>query len=320
MARRGFLRYLYDQAELAQHDKSSLLVVDDERMFAVKPTVSFHLFSTRPPCGDATIVTNGRLLKNTGAKLVENLPGDQVDKLEPRLTRVRHKPGRGEPTLSASCSDKLARWLRVGIQGALLDMLLREPVKIKSIIVGGDGPFCVDSLKRALVRNEDSATIPQIFESQRPFSHAESEGKTPSYRSIVWCKVKERQVLSCITLITTNITAKLLNGIIISFIYFHFRPLEIAVEGRRLGTTKKNRSRSFLCVAKKSLFGKFLNVYRGLHRNELEVLKDTTYGAFKSKSLRYYTSWNTIKQTVFEDGWPKKNRELLKFYAPDGEA
>ena len=48
---------------------------------------------------------------------------------------VRRKPGKGEPTLSMSCSDKLLKWNMVGLQGSLLGFFFGRPLYFSSIIV-----------------------------------------------------------------------------------------------------------------------------------------------------------------------------------------
>ncbi|KAL4457361.1 hypothetical protein ABPG75_012226 [Micractinium tetrahymenae] len=48
---------------------------------------------------------------------------------------VRRKPGRGDATLSMSCSDKLARWGLLGLQGSLLSGLLAAPLHLASLTV-----------------------------------------------------------------------------------------------------------------------------------------------------------------------------------------
>lgn len=91
-------------------------------------------------------------IHRTGAKCV---PGGPADPLHPGVRYhstgvLRVKPGRGEPTLSLSCSDKLARWGVLGFQGALLSHYLREALYFSTVVVG-KCPYSQDAMHRALV-------------------------------------------------------------------------------------------------------------------------------------------------------------------------
>ena len=64
------------------------------------------------------------------------------------LGLARTKPGRGERTCCMSCSDKIARWHALGIQGALLSLIIVRPIRLASIVVGAR--CSLDALRRAV--------------------------------------------------------------------------------------------------------------------------------------------------------------------------
>ncbi|XP_049819802.1 tRNA-specific adenosine deaminase 1 isoform X2 [Aethina tumida] len=143
ICRRSFLLYLYEQINLSYDNNSSIFVFEkDNKNLTLNNNVRFHFFTTHVPCGDAAIFPKqnndnfGEIIEDfasteeaddnaeqpakkrkldiyrTGAKCLE---GDQQDpKLEGCgyhiLGAVRRKPGRGDPTLSVSCSDKISKW------------------------------------------------------------------------------------------------------------------------------------------------------------------------------------------------------------------
>ena len=70
-----------------------------------------------------------------------------------RLGVLRTKPGRADspPTLCMSCSDKIARWNVLGIQGALGSLVL-EPIYITEIVIGEVGEEMKEECERAFWR------------------------------------------------------------------------------------------------------------------------------------------------------------------------
>ncbi|KAJ3158663.1 hypothetical protein HDU86_002628 [Geranomyces michiganensis] len=74
------------------------------------------------------------------------------------LGRLRTKPARtdAETTRSMSCSDKLARWVVLGLQGALLSRYIPRPIRLQTLVVGPER-FDEASVRRAVVERARDA-------------------------------------------------------------------------------------------------------------------------------------------------------------------
>ena len=131
MARRSLLRVLCSQAARALEGSPSILRLADGKL-QLHSALSLHLFTSCVPCGDAC-----RPEGDEGRGKLKAMRGHEVEGTDSDLTPEQDIDGLegGQQLLCMSCSDKLALWSVVGIQGALLSHIL-HPVYIRSVTVG----------------------------------------------------------------------------------------------------------------------------------------------------------------------------------------
>ncbi|KAM6937872.1 tRNA-specific adenosine deaminase 1 [Xenentodon cancila] len=274
----------------------------------VQPEMTFSSYADMSQTEDAGEHPQVPDVHRTGAKCV---PGGPADLLLPgmgyhNIGVLRVKPGRGEPTLSLSCSDKLARWGLLGFQGALLSHYLEEALYFSTVVVG-KCPYSQEVIHRALVSRcfhvsnlpaGFSLCSPVLLQSslEFPFSQAQTrlqhqagQGRiSPCGAAISWCNVAEQ-------------------------------PLDVTANGYKHGVTKRDlgtpKARSLLC--KLELFHSFLSLVAATEPSALPDSLRTvdlhTYWDYKLASRSYQQAWHQLHSQAFPL-WPRNDRKLLLFH------
>ena len=123
LARRGLILFILREMEKANRGVPDCWVVKHGKCdYSIKRGVEFHLYVSKVPCGDAAI-PEGEKSGHLRFRCTDG-EGSVLETKRDHLYKM-------------CCSDKIALWNAVGVQGALLSHLLRERVFFTSITVRG---------------------------------------------------------------------------------------------------------------------------------------------------------------------------------------
>ncbi|KAL9974640.1 hypothetical protein ACROYT_G011701 [Oculina patagonica] len=243
-------------------------------------------------------------LHRTGAKCV---PGGEQDPRQSGLGYhtvgvLRTKPGRGDPTLSMSCSDKIMKWNVLGCQGALLSYFMTSPLYLSSVIVGRC-PYDEAAVRRGIYERALVCPLnltdyfcvhkPKIFQADVLFEHSKSKVMehsqsklSPSSTAIIWIKDP----------------------------FFH----EVSVNGLRQGVTKKNlsSSKARVCISKASLFDTFKALVSSISDGKLPAsLRQNQIACNYREAKRRASNYNDAREKFIAafPSWSLKPEELSTF-------
>ncbi|KAL1721363.1 hypothetical protein EV715DRAFT_195278 [Schizophyllum commune] len=258
IARRGAIRWFLEEIQrMSQSNSASSdwLSKTSEADYTLKDGAHVGMYISTLPCGDASTRflaaapqdAEMAALKDSAFRPVVDLTTAARGRDNYALTGVlRTKPGRADapPTMSMSCSDKIAAWSVLGFQGALASLVLPEPMHITHIVVG-DVPedmrsVVLEDCERALwKRAGPSAHRPVISFTSLDFVHSRAAVSSTLGSP---CNASSNESLS--------------------WIAESVSPCEIIVNGTRRGVPPKHqlRPKSLPRISQLSLFRLFCSL------------------------------------------------------------
>ncbi|XP_054707132.1 double-stranded RNA-specific editase Adar-like [Uloborus diversus] len=298
ISRRCFKDFLYTNLELHLEGEGdqSIFIKSEQGGFRLKPNIKFHLYISTAPCGDARIFSpHEEEAIDADRHPNRNSRGVLRTKIESGEGTIPVKPGTSiqtwdgimpgqERLLTMSCSDKIASWAVLGLQGALLSHFI-EPIYLHSIVLGG--LFHPSHMRRALfARFEGSLKdLPPRYHLHKPKM---SSTTSPELRHLV--KSPNFSV---------NWTSGLGRAEVIN------------------ATTGKQENGQMSRLCKRAYFQRFMNIYDRLsHVGNYVVPSLTIYSAYK-KSVKDYEAAKKAFIDSFETAglgkWVKKPAEQNEF-------